>query len=204
MNIHLYLQTMRTRDESKENAIRENAIEMIVNDGFDGLSMQKLAKASGISPATIYIYFKNREDMLNKVYMYVQKTFFEVALDGFNPDLSFETGLWMQWKNRLKFINEYPKYFRFQEQFRNSPLINSENVNVAEFKLSMRRFVKNAIMREEIKRMEPEIFWSVAYGTFYTLVKFHINEKNIMGNNFKLTEPKLKQAFDMVVAALRP
>ncbi|HOZ87501.1 MAG TPA: helix-turn-helix domain-containing protein, partial [Bacteroidia bacterium] len=59
---------MRIRDENKEAAIRKKAIEMIVNEGFDGLSMAKLAKAAGVSPATIYIYYKNREDLLHQLF----------------------------------------------------------------------------------------------------------------------------------------
>jgi AcrR family transcriptional regulator len=51
---------MRARDENKEQNICRKAMEMIVQDGLDGLSMQKLAKAAGVSPATIYIYFKDR------------------------------------------------------------------------------------------------------------------------------------------------
>ena len=51
---------MRTRDEKKEHAIRRRALEIIVERGFDGFSMQKLAKAAGVSPATLYIYFKDR------------------------------------------------------------------------------------------------------------------------------------------------
>ncbi|MBA4056563.1 MAG: TetR/AcrR family transcriptional regulator, partial [Marivirga sp.] len=64
---------MRTRDELKEQKIREKAIEMIVNEGFDGLSMQKLAKAANVSPATIYLYFKNREDLLNQLYISIEE-----------------------------------------------------------------------------------------------------------------------------------
>ena len=56
--------SMRVRDPGKEHAIRERALDMIVAHGFDGLSMQKLAKAAGVSPATIYIYFKNRDDLI--------------------------------------------------------------------------------------------------------------------------------------------
>jgi TetR/AcrR family transcriptional repressor of multidrug resistance operon len=49
MNEHsfIFASEMRTRDESKELAIRQKAIQMIVEKGFDGLSMQKLAKAAG-------------------------------------------------------------------------------------------------------------------------------------------------------------
>ncbi|MBN8856321.1 MAG: helix-turn-helix transcriptional regulator [Sphingobacteriales bacterium] len=33
---------------------------MVVREGFDGFSMQKLARAAGVSPTTIYIYFKDK------------------------------------------------------------------------------------------------------------------------------------------------
>ena len=56
---------MRTRDEAKEAAIRKKAMELIVLEGFDGLSMHKLAKSAGVSVATIYIYYKDREDLLH-------------------------------------------------------------------------------------------------------------------------------------------
>jgi len=35
---------LRIRDEHKEAFVREKAIEMIVTEGFDGMSMQKLQK----------------------------------------------------------------------------------------------------------------------------------------------------------------
>lgn len=195
---------MRIRDENKEAAIREKAIEMIVKDGFDGLSMQKLAKAANVSPATIYIYYKNREDLLNQLFIEVQAKFSEVALKGFNPDLRFEEGLWIQWKNRLRFILEFPDYFQFYEQFRNSPMINHRDLKMEEFKESMRSFVRNAIKRKEMVKMEPEMFWAIAYGSFYSLVKFHLSEKTMMGNEFRITDAKLKQALKMVIKALKP
>ena len=110
MNEHsfIFVPGMRTRDENKETAIREKALEMIVKHGFDGLSMQKLAKAADVSPPTIYIYYENREDLLRNLYHHVMDTFNREALAGFNPNLSLEEGLWVQWKNRMRFIIDYP------------------------------------------------------------------------------------------------
>lgn len=195
---------MRTRDENKEAAIREKAMEMIVEEGFDGLSMQKLAKAAGVSPATIYIYYRNREDLLNSLYNEVNNTFAEVALKKFNPELSLEEGLWVQWKNRMKFIMEYPVYFKFFEQFRNSPLIHHKAVQSNHFKEAMRQFVSNAIQRKEMAKIEPEMFWSLAYGSFYSLIKFHLLQKSMMNDSYKVTDAKLKQLLKMVVTALKP
>ena len=195
---------MRTRDENKEAAIREKAIEMIVNEGFDGLSMQKLAKAANVSPATIYIYYRNREDLLNCLYNEITKKFTEVALQKFSPDLSLEEGLWLQWKNRMKFIMEYPVYFKFFEQFRNSPLIMHCDIKSETFRESMKQFVHNAIKRGEMSKMEPEIFWSLAYGSFYSLIKFHLQNKSMMNETYKVTDAKMKQLLKMVVVALKP
>ena len=195
---------MRKKDENKEIIIREKAMEMIVMEGFDGLSMQKLARAANISASTIYIYFKNREDLLTQLFIQVQQTFSDVALAGFSPDLSFEEGLWLQWKNRLRFILKYPVHYQFYEQFRNSPLINHSDINLSVFKNNMKHFVLNAIRRGERARMEPENFWALAYGSFYALVRFHLNEKSMMNENFKLTDTIMKQTFKLVLKALQP
>lgn len=195
---------MRTRDENKEVMIREQAMEMIVREGFDGLSMQKLAKAANVSPATIYIYYKNREDLLNSLFNHVNETFAREALKKFSPDASLEEGLWIQWKNRMKFIMEYPVYFRFFEQFRNSPLIEHKDVKSNEFKESMKQFVTNGVKRGEIAKMEPELFWSLAYGSFYSLMKFHLQQKSMMNDSFRVTDAKMKILLKMVVKALKP
>lgn len=194
---------MRARDEHKIETIREEAIALIVQEGFHGFSMQKLAKAANVSPATLYIYYKNKEDLLNHLYNEVQAIFIQETLVGFDPHSDFETGLWKQWQNRFQFVKKHPLYFQFQEQFKNSPLINHDGVAFHEFKLQMRTFVHNAMKHGEIKKVEPEIFWSIAYGSFYALVKFHLAQKCLMNKEFKISPAILRKAFDMVIHALK-
>ncbi len=177
---------------------------MIVNEGFDGMSMQKLAKSAGVSPATLYIYYRNREDMLEQLYEFVQTAFANAALKEFDPTMNFEKGLWVQWKNRMRFIEECPHYFRFFEQFRNSPQINRSSIGMVAFKDNMHQFVSNAVKRGEIRKVEPEIFWSLAYGSFYSLLKFHLQQRTMMNPDFKVTDAKMKQLLNMVVKSLKP
>jgi TetR/AcrR family transcriptional repressor of multidrug resistance operon len=195
---------MRTRDESKAEAIREKAISMIVEKGFDGLSMQKLAHAAGVSPATIYIFYKNREDLLNSLFNEAQQKFAEMALRDFDPTMSLEQGLWIQWKNRFNFIKEYPSYYKFMEQFRHSPLIHHKDVRMSEFKQNMQRFVINAIKHGQLIKMDPETFWALAYAPFYTLVKFHLQNKSMMNDTYELTEGKMKKVLSRIVLSLQP
>lgn len=194
---------MRAKDENKEITIRDKAIEMIVKEGFYGLSMQKLAKAANISASTIYVYFDSREDMLNKLFFYVEDIFTKESLKDFDPKMNFEEGLWLQWKNRHRHILKYPLHFHFSEQFRNSPLIRHKDIQENRFKKSMKEFVYHAVQRKEIEDLPVEIFWSLAYGPFYTLVKFHLEDSSMTGKPFSLSDHKMKQAFTLVMRALK-
>jgi TetR/AcrR family transcriptional repressor of multidrug resistance operon len=205
MNIHLYLHPeMRTKDENKEAAIRRKAIEMIVKKGFSGLSMQKLAKAAKVSPATIYIYFRDREDLLNQLYMETEQQFADIVLKDFDPKMPFEEGLWLQWKNRYRLILKDPDRFYFMEQFRNSPYINHKSLKENPFREAMMKFVQNAIKNKQLRPLPVETYWSLSYGPFYALIKFHLNQKSISGKPFNLTEEKMKEAFRLVLLSLQP
>jgi TetR/AcrR family transcriptional regulator, multidrug resistance operon repressor len=194
---------MRTKDESKDLAIREKALEMIVNDGFEGLSMGKLARAANVSPATIYLYYKNREDLLNQLYISTDKLFADVTLKNFDPEMTFEEGMWLQWKNRFEYAMKYQYNFCFMEQFRSSPLINHKDIKASSFKDAMVTFFNNAIRRNELIELPVEVFWSIAYGPLYTLIRFHRTNKTLMGGKFVFDEKKMKQAFDLVMKALK-
>src|SRR5262245_31987535 len=109
---------MRTRDPKKEKAIRAKALAIIVKEGFDGFSMQKLAKAARVSPATIYIYFKDREDLIVSLGAEVSTRMFAATLEGFDPDMPFEAGLKVQWINRARHFLKHPEEMHFLEQIR--------------------------------------------------------------------------------------
>jgi AcrR family transcriptional regulator len=194
---------VRLKDDKKELIIRREAIKMIVENGFDGFSMQKLAKKAAISPSTIYVYFKNREDLVNQLYIEVHNKFEREALIGFDAQLKFKEGLWLQWKNRLENILQNPLEYRFHEQFRNSPLINTKGMQQTVFRKIMSDFVKNAVMRKEIPDLPVEVFWTVAYGPFYTLIKFHLDKATMSGKPFSLTAQNLRQTFELVAKALQ-
>ena len=194
---------MRVKDENKRKLICGKAIEMIVAKGFDGLSMHKLAKAVNISASTIYIYFPGREDLLNQVFNEVQAKFEEDALAGFDPLMDFEQGLWLQWKNRYRNIVDNPNAFRFFEQFRNSPLIKHSDIKSNRFRSQLTHFVQKAMDEHKIVTVPIESFWAIAYGPFYALIKFHLDQANMASDRFLLSEKQLRETFKLVIKALK-
>ncbi|WP_212003354.1 TetR/AcrR family transcriptional regulator [Chitinophaga sp. HK235] len=194
---------MRVKDENKLITIQEKAIEMIVREGFDGLSMHKLAKAANISVSTIYVYFKNREDLLNQLYIAVSALFAKETLHNFDPNMDFEAGLWLQWTNRYRYIQQYPLYYHFSEQFRNSPLIHHPDIKEDVFRSTMQQFVANAVRKQQIADLPEEVYWALAYGPFYILVNFHLHNAALAGKPFQLSEEKMKITFARTLQSLK-
>ncbi|CAG4998134.1 hypothetical protein DYBT9275_01935 [Dyadobacter sp. CECT 9275] len=195
---------MRTRDIHKELLIREKAIEMIVKQGFDGLSMHKLAKAAGVSAATIYIYFKDREDLIQKLYTEETKKMAEATLKNFDPGSHFDEGLKIQWINRMNYCLENPYSMQFTEQLRNSPLVHRSQMDMR-FLEAMSTFVHNAIQRKELIPLPVEIYWSVAFAPLYQLVKFHVSKTSMPGRPpFIFDEEKINLTLQLVIKALKP
>lgn len=195
---------MRKRDANKEIIIREKAIEMIVHQGFDGLSMHKLAKASGVSVATIYIYFKDRQDLIQSLYAEETKKMTDATLTGFDPESHFDIGLKVQWLNRLQYCLKNPYSMTFIEQVKHSPLVD-RSVMDARFLNAMSKFVRTAIERKELIRLPVEIYWAIAFAPLYQLVKFHISKTSMPGHPpFELNDESIDQAFSLVIKALKP
>ena len=197
---------MRTRDEAKENAIRRKAMELIVNEGFDGLSMHKVAKAAKVSVATIYIYFKDREDLILNLCKQELSRMADATLQNFSPDMSFPKGLKIQWKNRAGYWMKNPVEAQFLERMRHSPYHDMViKFQKKDFLAAMYSFVENAIRNGELVNVPLEIFWSVAYAPLYQLVKFHMDEVRFPGQApVKLTDRKMDTALQLVLKALKP
>jgi AcrR family transcriptional regulator len=197
---------VRTRDPAKETAIRRKALELAVKEGFDGLSMQKVARAAKVSPGTLYIYFENREDLLLQVYKHEIEKTFTAMMEGFSPSMPFDAGLRVQWLNRARYCMENPLSMLFLEQFRHTPL-HEKALSLTDpgFKEALRAFVTNAIRNGQLVRIPVEVYWSVAFAPMYQLVKFHLQGKSLPGmGKFVLTEDLLMQTLELVLKSLTP
>jgi AcrR family transcriptional regulator len=196
---------MRTRDENKVLAIREKAIDLMVEEGLEGFSIQKLAKAAGVSPATIYIYYKDREDLIVQLSIELTNILLEYSLQGFNPSMSFAEGLKVQWKNRVAHFMKYPKHVEFIEHIRYSPLYEQVRAHMTtQFGEAMGAFVNNAIRNKQLNKLPFEVYWAVAFAPLYQLMKFHSQGRSYKSDHFALNNKLLMQTCELVIKGLTP
>jgi TetR/AcrR family transcriptional repressor of multidrug resistance operon len=165
---------MRVKDEKKENAIFDAAISLITANGLADTSMSKIARAADVSPATIYVYFENKEDMLNKTYTHVKREIAAALVKGLKPELSVEDAFKVIWNNFYKHAVKHSARFSFTEQFANSPLVDriSKEEGASYFQPLFEWFERGK--REKVfKDVPPQIFAALAFAPLVGLVKQH-------------------------------
>ncbi|KAB0266688.1 TetR/AcrR family transcriptional regulator [Microvirga brassicacearum] len=79
-------------ERSKRRQILQGAREVFLAQGFDGASMGEIARASGVSKGTLYVYFDSKDKLFEVLTLEEKKTLAEVLfkLDPENPDVRAE------------------------------------------------------------------------------------------------------------------
>lgn len=187
---------MRPRDQSKYDSIMRTSIQLINTLGFDGISISKIAKKAKVSPATIYIYFKNKDDLFSKLYIDIRKKMSQAALQGLNDEMTTEQKFKSIWHNSFTYNLHHPEYLVFREQFEQTAMMK----NIKENEFESYRYVGNLLQRgineNTIKNYPLPILTAFAFIPITTLLKFHLGEL------IKMDEDHIKQAYEIAWNAI--
>lgn len=111
----------------KRNALVKATIELVNNNGFHATPMSKIAKMANVSPATIYLYFENKQDLVNQTYIDVKAEYTNYAFADFNLNMPIEEGFEMIWKRIADFKLNECEHAMFLAQCDNTPMIDEES-----------------------------------------------------------------------------
>lgn len=196
---------MRTRDTNKVEIVKQKALEMLVSQGVEGFGMNRLAKECGVSVATLYIYYSDKEDLIRKIGIEIGQNFFDEMLVDFSPEMSFVEGLRQQWKNRSKYATTYVLEMTCFELLKHSTYGDAILAEITSgFRAEMSKFITKAIEKKELVPISFEVFWSIAYGTLYSLLEFHREGKSMSEKPFVFSQEINDEAFNLVIKALTP
>ena len=68
---------MRDKTNDKYQRILEASVKVFADHGFHQSTVSQIAKKAGVADGTIYLYFKNKEDILVQIFNYKTKQIFE-------------------------------------------------------------------------------------------------------------------------------
>ena len=166
----IYFRGMRVKDETKQDALFNATVKLVNAIGFASSSVSKIAKEAGISPATLYIYYKNKEDLLISTYMDIKRDYIKAMLKDFNDSEPIRDILQKVWYNMFAYIFEHQADFRFTEQFSNSPYTDLVDTNeIDKMLLPIIQVIQRGVEQKIIKDVNFEIITAFAFYPIYTL-----------------------------------
>jgi AcrR family transcriptional regulator len=83
----IYFNFVRIKDDIKQEALFEATVKLVNKIGFAASSVSKIAKEACVSPATIYVYHKNKEDLLVSTYIQIKKNIGSAIHEDFDDSL---------------------------------------------------------------------------------------------------------------------
>ncbi len=113
---------MRRKDDGKRDSIKKAVVQVILEQGMHAASVSKIAKAAGVSPATVYVYYESKDDMLRDIYIEYAENIYKVLLNHLSIDMPGDIFIDRFVREYYQYIIEYEEVFHFVEQFGGCPL----------------------------------------------------------------------------------
>ena len=108
----------------KRTALLKATLTLVNNGGIQGASMAKVAKIAAVSPATIYLFFQSKQDLVSQLYLTVKSSFAEAAFSDYNLQESVEVRFKKIWFNMAHYKLTHQEESSFLSQCDNTPMID--------------------------------------------------------------------------------
>ena len=189
---------MRTKDEEKQEALFQATVKVVNDIGFASSSVSKIAKEAEISPATLYVYYKNKEDLLISTYINIKRTLSEMALRGIDETMPIRDIFRQIWFNTFEFTANHPNYFQFSEQFANSPYNDQiDQKNIDQMFKPIGDLIRRGIRLKIIKNLSVDI---ISAFIFYPII---ILSNPRLCRSFEMTHEQIEASFHLAWDAIK-
>ena len=108
----------------KRIALLKATLSLVNNGGIQEASMSKVAKIANVSPATIYLFFESKQDLVNQLYLDVKSSLAQAAFRDCDPDIAVKKNFEKIWFNMAEFKMAHKEEASFLSQCGNTPMID--------------------------------------------------------------------------------
>ena len=181
---------IRQKCDKKRVALLNATLYLVNNQGFHGAPMSKIAKMAEVSPATIYIYFENKQDLINQLYLEVKASFSKFAFKNYNEEQSIKESFQQIWFNIANFKLNKVEEALFLSQCDNSPMIDEKSRQEGLKHLQpLLDLWERGQQKGVIKLISPYLLYA------YTIYPLAFLTSMQQKGSFQLTEKNLNEAF---------
>ncbi len=183
---------MKPRDDKKIDQVYKATLRLVKAKGLAGITMNEIAKEANIATGTLYIYFKNKKQLINALFMVCRNRSAAVYFKNYVPSMPFKTGLKTIWLNLLNYRVKKFEEAIFIDQCFHSPFITETTKEITrKLFLPLFSLVEAGKKQKLIKNEDTMLLLTFMAGSINETVK------HAYYANRKLTKQVIEQMFMM-------
>ena len=183
--------------------ILEATLELIAEQGFHKTPTSQIAKKARVGVGSIYRYFTDKDDLIQKLLLYVIEKETRAVLHGHDPSAPLREQYIHICTNTIQFAIRCPNEVNFLQQFRHSPYGRRLGPTAMlkkdpEQKRKPPLFVlfETAIAQQVIKDLPPPILGALTFGPIFELAR-DINS-GLLPHNPELVQMIVEACWDAI------
>lgn len=169
------------KKKDKRNLILDSTLGLLSENGFHGTPISLIAERANVGAGTIYRYFKNKEELINELFIEIKRRILNAMYCGYDKTAPYEERFRVLWVNMINYYHQNPKEFVFIEQHRYAPYVStltrSESNRIL---LPVLMFFLEGKKNHYIKHLPLYTIVGLIYGPITTIVKLHLDHKKVM------------------------
>ncbi|MDH2999740.1 TetR family transcriptional regulator [Chelonobacter oris] len=134
----------------------------MAEQGLHALSMQKIAKAAGISVGTIYIYFKNKDELLSDLAKYLFARVDEQLEKNQNSQSTLFEQYRQMWWNFWAFFTQNPQVLKNFYQYTTLPGFSELVKRCREGQSPWSKFIKQGQKQRVICHLPTDVLFALS------------------------------------------
>lgn len=183
---------MRIKDESKVEAIYVATLSLVKDRGLAGITICDISREAAIGTGTLYIYFKNKDELIRALFAECRKKSAQQYFQGLDEHSSFEERMRHLFGNIIRFKMKHFDVSAFLEQSYHSPYVNVIDLKKKQKALTpLFALIREGIETKKLKNAEVDLVVSYLFGIINEMVKKAYFSKK------KLTEKMIEQVYEM-------
>ena len=165
-------------EEDKKKRILDAALKLFTEKGIDNTSTALISKEADVATGTIYVYFENKVDLINKLYLSIKEESMVSSLYYLmEHSLSYES-LEKVWMENVEWGVNNPNKFRLIMQFNLSPYHNEDTEAILpDFGKKLLNLIDEGIKNKILKDLPPKYIAEFFSAHFIFTVEYIIQTK---------------------------
>jgi TetR/AcrR family transcriptional regulator, repressor of fatR-cypB operon len=117
---------VRQKDDKKVEHIFDATLQLVEQTGLAGITMCDISKAAGIATGTLYIYFKNKEELINELFTVCRRESAELYFEDLQSEDGFENAFRKMFMNIIEYKTNNFREAIFMDQCFHSPFVGEK------------------------------------------------------------------------------